>query len=224
VKAFPDAQDSRLREFLAAAYTRQERHEEALEIAWQSFRYSSSIDAYAALKQHAEQVGSWTHLREQALDYLRAAQTKREPVRGLSGASPTAQPRRRVAYGSEIVAILLWEGNVEAAWAEASQNGCAFHQWEKLARLRETTHLEDSLRIYEESVRRLVDQTNNPAYAEAFEYVRHIQRLLVGNGKPEQFLTYVAELRSEFGRKRNFMRLLDSIDHPPAYGSPSHGC
>jgi len=216
VNAFPNDPVSLLRDFLAAEYERLERHEDALAIAWQSFCCSPNVKAYAALKLRADRVGSWPHWRERALACLRSEQVQHAPVRRPGRALSTGQPVRRITYGSAIVAVLLWEGDVEAAWEEASQNGCALHQWEKLAQLRETTHVEDSLRIYEESVHRLVDQTNNSAYEEAFQHVLRIQRLLVGNDRPGQFLTYVTALRGEFGRKRNFMRLLDGIVHPPA--------
>ena len=81
----------------------------------------------------------------------------------------------------------------------------------ELARLREDGHPEDALRVYQDEVQRLVNQTNNAAYKEAIGQVLSIRRLLKKTGQDDRFGKYVAELAGEYKRKRNFMKLLNAL-------------
>ncbi|MCX6096325.1 MAG: hypothetical protein NT125_06375, partial [Candidatus Bipolaricaulota bacterium] len=101
--------------------------------------------------------------------------------------------------------------DVDAAWNEACQRGCAIRQWLELALLRQDEHPEDALRIYQDNVRRLVEAGNNAAYEEALDRVRGMRGLLTKMGQEDRFAEYVAELRSEYKRKRNFMKLLAAL-------------
>ncbi|MBW2736689.1 MAG: SWIM zinc finger family protein [Deltaproteobacteria bacterium] len=206
VRAFSSKTDSRLREFLAEEYHRLGRHGDAVGLIWQNFSDHSNLSYYQALKQHAEQTSEWPRWRKKALAHF----GERERTDAWLG------PRERwtmgpLNFGSELVAIFLWEKDVDAAWEEACQRGCSSDQWMELARLREDGHPEDALRVYQDEVQRLVNQTNNPAYKEAIDWVRHIRRLLRKTGQEDQFGKYVAELEVEFKRKRNFMKLLNGL-------------
>ncbi len=211
VGKFPDVRDDRLRDFLASEYDRLGRHQDALALIWQSFQISPGVDSYEALKQYADRAEEWPRWRDKAVRYLERERSS------LRDDLDSYRPRHRrstgfiVNYGSDLVAVLLWEQDVEAAWAEASRYGCANHQWLELAKLREATHPEDSLRIYQEEVRNLVAETNSTSYEEAFKRVQETRAILAQMGEERRFAAYVAELRGEFGRKRNFMRLLDTL-------------
>lgn len=206
VRAFSSKTDSRLRKFLAEEYHRLGRHGDAVDLIWQNFSDHSDLSYYQALKQHAEQTGEWPQWRKKALAHL----GERERTGAWLG------PRARwtmgpLNFGSELVAIFLWEKDVDAAWEEARQRGCSSDQWMELARLREDGHPEDALRVYQDDVQRLVNQTNNAAYKEAIGQVLSIRRLLKKTGQDDRFGKYVAELAGEFKRKRNFMKLLNAL-------------
>lgn len=206
VKAFPHHTDHRLREFLAEEYHRRRRHDAALALIWQNFVERSSLDSYKALKQHADRIQEWPRWRKQALAHLKG----QKRTEGLYGRKVhwTMGP---LCSHSGLVGVFLWEEETDAAWEEACQNGCSSDQWLKLASLREAEHPDDAVCIYQDEIRRLVEQTNNAAYEEAFRLVQKIRKLRKDMGLEDQFDKYIGELRSEYKRKRNFMKLLDTL-------------
>jgi len=207
LKVFPDKTDRRLGEFLAEEYHRHDRHEDAVAVIWRSFMDYPCLSSYQTLKQHADQAGEWLGWREKAIAHLRAQERTDDWLRPR--VRWTVGPLR---HGSQLVAVHLWESNVSAAWEEACQRGCSIGQWMEAARLREDEHPEDALRVYRDNVRQLADQTNNAAYEEAIGVVRDIRRLMKQMGCQEDgFAKYIEELRGEFKRKRNFMKLLDAL-------------
>ncbi len=206
VNAFPDGTDPRLRDFLAEEYRRLGREEEALDLVWRNFADRPHLEGYKQLKAQADRVDRWPEQREKALDDLRnrgrmVSRFRRE----IEWTSGPLRPH------STLVAVFLWENDADAAWEEARKNGCSIDQWLELARTREDRHPEDALRIRQDEVARLVNQTNNAAYREAIEQVKSIRRFLIKTEQDDRFREYVAELQREFKRKRNFMKLLDAF-------------
>lgn len=211
VETFPASQDDRVRNFLALEYSRLGRHHDALAMVWQTFLCSPDIPSYERLRAHADQVGEWPHWRGEAVGHLESLRDARasRPRHAVTRVQPPALPMPD--YSSQLVGFYLWEEDIEAAWGEACEHGCPRWQWLDLARVRETTHPEDSLPIYQAEVLHLVRATGG-SYEEPFELVKRIRALFSRIGQADQFQAYLATLRREFSRKRNFMRLLDSLD------------
>jgi len=204
IKAFPERTDSRLREFLAEEYHRRKRHEDAMSIVWAGFTEAVGLGEYKNLKLHAERIGQWQPWREKALAHIRKkiANAKREE-RGnrWSWVGRTDH--------TDLVEIFLWEGDVEAAWSEAVQGGCADALWLKLAGLREKNHPEDSLPIYMKRIEPTLAQKNNQAYDAAFDLLRKVRRLMERLERKEEFGRYMESIRAAHKPKRNFMKLLE---------------
>ena len=80
-----------------------------------------------------------------------------------------------------------------------------------MARFREKDHPRDAIAVYQRQVGPIVGLTNNKAYAEAVVLIRRIGNLMNGSGDREDFLQYLATLRTDFKRKRNFMQMLDEL-------------
>jgi uncharacterized Zn finger protein len=55
----------------------------------------------------------------------------------------------------------------------------------------------------------IVERTNNQAYAQAAGLLRRVKQLMGNLGEDDEFRQYLAEVRTEYKRKRNFMKLLD---------------
>ena len=55
----------------------------------------------------------------------------------------------------------------------------------------------------------IVERTNNQAYAQAAGLMRRVKQLMGNLGEDGEFRQYLAEVRTEYKRKRNFMKLLD---------------
>ncbi|MCG3162685.1 MAG: hypothetical protein JMDDDDMK_03990 [Acidobacteria bacterium] len=207
VKAFPERTDSRLRDFLTEEYHRRERHDEAMELVWAQFVESQHnyLSAYQKLKQSADRIDQWPKWRNQALRLLRER---------LDQARSNA-PKQRWQWGrvdySELVRILLWEGEGEAAWREALEGDCSDALWLQLAALREKDHPEDALEIYRRQIEPTVNQKNNQAYKEAAGYVRKVRDLMKRLGREAEFNAYLESIRKAHKPKRNFMALLNQI-------------
>ena len=208
VKAFPKRTDSRLREFLANEYHKRKRHDDAMQIIWAEFVDAARFEEYKLLKDHAERAGgadAWKHWREKALQFIR---------RGRADSNRAAKDRHSLWYSndrSELVKILLWEKDIDAAWAEAEEGGCHESLWRELATKREADHPEDALAVYQSLVEPQVKQMNNDAYRDAAALVKKIALLFRQLGREEAWNHYRNTLCETHKRKRNFMALLERI-------------
>lgn len=197
LKAFPERTDSSLREFLADAYCRNGRNDEAMTLLWADFADWPRLDRYQILHQYAKRAGTWPEWREKALSFLRARITD-----GQKKAS--WRPDR-----SPLVEIFLWEKDVDAAWAEATAGGCSEPLWMTLAAKREKKHPGDALAVYRKRVEPTIARTNNEAYKEAMKLLRKVRELMLRVGQGEEFEGYVRSLRTAHRPKRNLIKLLD---------------
>lgn len=210
IAAFPERPDSRLQTFLAEAYAARGREAEALEIAWDHYCDRPRLGSYRQLKPYAERVGEWPHRRERALGLLRkrAREARQEAHRRGYG--------RFGADHSELVQILLWEGDVEAAWREAEEGGCDEALWLELAERRKGTHPEDALGIYRERIEPTIARKTKRDYEEAIGLIEEVGALLRRLGREDELPRLVGEIRAAHARKRNLMALLDRARFEPA--------
>lgn len=202
---FPGGGHPDLRRFLAEEYHDRGRHEEALHLIWTDFAERPRLPCYQELKAHADRARMWEHWRGKALDFVREdIARKKEESKGSYLSIPVDH--------SELVEILLWEGNAEDAWREARKGGCSDRLWLELAARREEESPKDSLAVYQERIEPLVNRTNNRAYTEAYELLLRVRELMRRLGRETEFAEYVELLRLEYRRKRNFMKLLDGME------------
>jgi uncharacterized Zn finger protein len=208
-KAFSERHDWRLGEFLADEYHRRGRHEEAMRLIWAQFTESPDLENYQKLQAHARKAGpsAWTQWRERALTHLRASIKQQEKRAKHS----KAYLQWREADRSELVSIFLWEKRYEEAWQEAQAGGCTDDLWMQLAALREADHPQDALSIYKERIAPLVEITDNAAYEQAVELLRKVRTLMQQLGRVAEFDDYLAALKVEYKRKRNFIKLLSKM-------------
>jgi uncharacterized Zn finger protein len=83
--------------------------------------------------------------------------------------------------------------------------------WLQLAGLREKTHPRDAVMVYRMLIGPIVEHTNNQAYAQAAGLLRRVKQLLANLGEDGEFRQYLAQVRVEYKRKRNFMKLLEKF-------------
>ena len=107
--------------------------------------------------------------------------------------------------------VLLWEGEDEVAWHEAQTGGCSDDLWLRLAdRRARAGHLDDALAVYQSRVEPLIEPVTNGDYEEPVRRLLVVRDLMRRLGREGEFAEYVADLRAEFKRKRNFLKLLDA--------------
>ncbi len=204
VKAFPERIDPRLHEFLAEAYHRRKRHDEAMALVWAEFTDSPGLEQYRNLKSHADRVSQWPAWREKGLAFLREEIAK----------ARTQARKNRWGWAarldhSELVTIFLWEKAVEAAWREAKEGGCSNDLWMQLAARREKDHPGDALPLYQAQVERTLGRKGSQAYRETIGLLRKVRALLVQLGREAEFTRYLDSVRVAHKPKRNFMKLLE---------------
>jgi uncharacterized Zn finger protein len=208
LKSFP-RRDSRLIGFLAHECHRRSRHEEAMRLIWEQFVEAPSLGHYQELKANALKVrpsSDWPAWREKALVHLRKVIEKE---RRDEKPHDWHWPGR--ADNSRLVEIFLWEKRYDEAWQEASVGGCSNTLWLRVAAVREEKHPNDAVPIYKEIIVAVLKQANNSAYNEALSLVRKIRELTARLNRENEFEYYLAALRVEYKRKRNFMKLLDEF-------------
>lgn len=104
-----------------------------------------------------------------------------------------------------LVRVLMHDHAFGDAWAAVRSHGASMGAREALARASDAAHPREALGVYTERVESLVEGAGAAAYAEAAALVSRMAGL---RGAAEQ-ARYVAELKARFGRRRNFMKLLD---------------
>ena len=57
----------------------------------------------------------------------------------------------------------------------------------------------------------IVERTNNQAYAQAAGLLRRVKQLMGNLGEDGGFRQYLAKVSTEYKRKRNFMKLLETF-------------
>jgi len=203
--AFPTATDNRLRDFLVAAYLQRQRNEEALRLTWVQFEERPILDHYKKLHAVAERLGVWPEQRERALAKLADA------IAGEAAAVNFWKTKPGVPDYSVPLQIALWENHMDDAWTAAHAGTCQRHLLIELAGRLETERPDDALALYRRIIPAIVEQTNHAAYAEAITLVRRVESILNGPERKREFMDYLAELRSRFKPKRNFIKLLDEV-------------
>ncbi len=107
--------------------------------------------------------------------------------------------------GDLCVRILMHEGRFETAWAMTRKYRVSRTVKEGLARASEADFPREALSAYAERVDELANGGGNRAYEEAAGFVARMGRLRA----PAEQTAYVATLKERFGRRRNFMKLLE---------------
>jgi len=200
--AFPGAPGSQLRAFLAAEHARRGRHDDAVEIARAEFEDRPVVDSYRALRGRAEAGDRWPEVREQARAWLRArlAAARRQ-------ASRTPDPWRRPADFSALVAILLSDEDVEAAWSAAVEGDCDEMLWLELARRRRDEHPVDARAVFQRLAQAAIERKGEHRYDRAVALIREAGALM----SAADFAAYRADLADRYGRKRNLVTKLEEL-------------
>ncbi len=206
VEAFPDGGDPRLVTFLAAARRERGEHARAAELMWGLYEAHPGLDHLEKLKPYAEEAGTWDGVRGRALDLLReriaAAQDERR-ARGYGWSHRDA---------TELVRIRLWEGDVDAALADARRGGCRQEVWLALAEALEEAEPWEAMIIYREQVEPTIERKRKADYREAADMLAKVRDLMDRTGHGDEFPAYLEEVRERHRRKRNLMKLLPELE------------
>lgn len=187
--------DARLVDLAAAEYHRAGRGAAAIDLLRRVLDRAPTLSNYQRLAECARRAGMWADRRDEAFARLRAEVDRREP------------PRYRwqpAADASLLVEVLLWEGDPDAAWAEAQRGGCSGPTVKRLARACRELRPREVIPLYHREIEAEIGRKNNSAYAEAVELLGEVEPLFEADG----FADHVADLRRAHRAKRNLLALL----------------
>jgi uncharacterized Zn finger protein len=162
------------------------RKEDAKALLWRTFERGPSLELYRRLRKLGRKDAI-----EPAVAFLRTRITQ-------DSSKPWHSP------ADLLIRILMEEKMFDAAWATVHDNGASGGLKESLARASEATHPREVLAVYAERVEELVKAGGNPCYENACGLVARMGELRGASGQ----VAYVADLKTRFRRKRNFMKLL----------------
>ncbi len=189
LKSFPKHTGIRLREFAAEEYHRRRRHDDAMKVIWAEFLERPYSDTYKTLERHAKKAGAWPEWRERALTEIRRSAAK--------------------ADRSTLVEIFLYERDIESAWREAQDGGCAGHLWLQLAAARESSHPEDAAPIYLKQAEAALAGSASGDYEEPVQLLVKAASAMKRMGHSAEFVKHLDALRATHKRRRNFIALLE---------------
>jgi len=136
MSAFQTAPDQRVRRFLIEEFRRRDQPSDALEQSAAGFLAHPTLETYRELAADATALSEWPRRREAALAVLSS------PAPDVPGSR--RHPSLRGRGRAELVRVLIWEGDVEAAWQAASEGGCTPSLWLELAERRRPDHPSDA--------------------------------------------------------------------------------
>jgi tetratricopeptide (TPR) repeat protein len=207
IAAFPDERLCDLLKYCIAEYLRRGDAGRVESLAWQRFARQPGTDAYFELVDVAKRIGCADGLAARALNHLWQLVCAKE----AAGAKRlhSWQPSLR----SALVAIHLREKNAERTWETFCGGPVDVRLWDKIAAVRGMTHPEEGVILYKKLLPHVVNAgTRGAQYGAAFEIVKAIQELRAAHSQDAVFKQELVELRLAWKAKRNFMKLLATLD------------
>jgi len=106
--------------------------------------------------------------------------------------------------------VLLWEGDVDAAWRAAQQGGCAGGLWLSLARRRAEQHPADAVPVLRRHVDAAIATAKRDGYERAAGLLAELGTYHDRLGTSAEFADYVRAVRKANSRRRNLLAAFDA--------------
>ncbi len=184
-------------EFVALRYGQVGRMDDLLTLRRDRFRAEMTVSHYELLQETSERCGVWPGERERAMTLLHDDLVKQGP-------------KAQFGMGPVLIDILVLERAYEVAW-ELARKASSEPQRLKLAALIRTEKPAEALEVYDRALAPLRTQTGEDVYRREIDLLLGIRSCHTLLGTDAAFATYLAAFRKEQRRKRNLMRLLDSV-------------
>ena len=186
-------------------YLERDDKDAAQRVAWSRFAAGPRAESFYDLMSVAKRIGRERELEKQALWHF-------EELMNATEAAPESPSVWRAHPRSELLAISLAEGHSDRAWELYMGGKTAVQLWQPLAELRATTHPQDALALYRKLLpMRVQEGAPKARYEAAFEVVKAIREVYAALDQTHKFQEELVSWKRDWGSKRNFMKLLDSL-------------
>jgi uncharacterized Zn finger protein len=207
IAAFPDERLDDLVKFCIAEHLRRGDAGRVESLAWQRFVRQPGSDAYFELVGVVKRIGRADILAAKAMNHLW------QLVRAEEAPGTKPLPGWQPPLRSALVSIHLREKNAERTWETFCGGSVDVRLWDKVAAVRGMTHPEEGVMLYKKLLPHVVNAgTRGAQYSAAFEIVKAVQELRTAGSQDDVFKQELVELRLTWRAKRNFMKLLATLD------------
>lgn len=189
-RAYAPAGDPGVRSRLLVAYLRDGQVEDALELAARAHTHAPSVRSYEELRTAAEACGEWPERRDEALDRLRGAD--------------------RFGGRASAVRAQLGEGDLDGAWADATEGGCDNGTWLELADRSREHRPDDAMRVYGSLLKEALEIADDQHYAHVVDLLGRWRDTLHLHGRKRELDLQVAAIRELYARRTRLLKRLDS--------------
>ena len=178
--------DARLVDAAITLMTEAGRMADAITLARRTFEKNPSLAAYRR----------WRNL---------AGEAAREPaIALLETRARNAQPSKWGHPADLLIEVMMEEKDWTAAWRAVAGGGASPDAQMRLARASDQAHPQEAAEVFRREVDRLVEEGVARGYEEAAKLVKRVAALQSATAQA----SWVAELKTRFARKRNFIKLL----------------
>jgi uncharacterized Zn finger protein len=194
----------------------------ALEV--EEFVRSPSHKALADCEKASRDLGVWPSVRAHLLTYLESGvlpwKQKGWPL-PLSGLDVSERaPRQTFPLVEELIDIAIYEKDPERIlyWYDRrskSRFGWAWVDEDRIAEAIETYASDRAVAIWKSKAENLIARVSPSAYEEAARYLRKAGAVLAREGRQQEWIRYLQELRDTHARKRRLIEVLDRLIRKP---------
>jgi len=205
-KEFPERYDQRVGHATAEILRRAGRSAEAADVEWECFQARPSLPTYQRFAEHLRPLPDWDQWRARAVGLLERP--------AASGPWPGGEVHAGQG-NTQLVDVLLWEGETETAWAAAERGGCDRGAWLRLARARAATYPAASIPILVREIDLARSgASDRRAYGAVAGLVRELGTWHQRAGTDDAYRTYALRLRQEHRNRPAFQDELNLAGVP----------
>ncbi len=177
---------------VAATYQGLGRIEDAVAVLRADFVRQPSVPTYRVLLDFAAGVDRADAERVWAMDHARQ----------LGASDP-------YAHGAVLVQLLLSEGDLDAAWEAADRYGPGW-AWRELADQGAKARPADAADLYRPQLESDLRYPDTKLYPRIAATLATMAKLYERGGRPDDFASFIAQIRQDYGRRPSLMKALDA--------------
>ncbi len=190
----------------------------ALEV--EEFVHAPSHKVFADCEKASRKIDLWQAVREHLLAYLESGvppwKQKGWPLPPTGLDAPERSPRQTFPLVDELIDIAIHEKDPERVlyWYDRqpkSQFGWLRGDEDRIATAVEAYAPDRAVALWKTKAENLIARVSPSAYEEAARYLRKAGAVLVREGRQQEWVRYLQELRDTHARKRRLIDILDLL-------------